>query len=81
MVERQVIRDIEAKVTQIRKRFRINPDLIVRWGLLVGAAGGAIVALIAGVSAGFPWIQVGPVTFGGALIGALLTGLVSVARL
>ena len=77
-MERQVIRDIEAKAAQIRKRFRINPDRIVRWGLLVGALVGAPVALVEGVTAGLPWTQVAPITLGGALIGLLLFGLVAV---
>jgi hypothetical protein len=77
-MDRRTIRAIEAKAAQIRKPFRINPDRIVRWGLLVGAVVGAVVVPIAYLANGLPWIHVGEFALGGAFIGALLVGILSV---
>jgi hypothetical protein len=77
-MDRRTIRAIEAKAAQIRRPFRINPDLIVRWGLLVGAFTGAAVGLAVCLADGLPWIQAGEAALGGAFIGTLLVGVLSV---
>jgi hypothetical protein len=75
----ETLRKIEAKSAQVRRRFRVNPDRFVRWGLAGGAVVGSVVLVIVGLTPGSAWSSVGEILVRslivGAWVGALLGGL------
>ena len=76
-MDRQTIRVIEAKVARVRGRLRINPDALVRWGIIAGGLAGAAGVFVWNVANGL-FLDAVKFMLAGAFLGGLALGLVGV---